>query len=254
MRPILISFGPIIVQSYAVMLVAAFLGGTWLAGKQAERLPRELAALNASQVFDLTSISLIGGLIGGRVFYLSLYWDIFRRHPQEILAFWHGGLVWYGGLIGSVFAGWVYVRVKRLSALRVADHMAPFMAVGHAIGRLGCFMQGCCYGKETTAWWAVKFPGHAQRLIPTQLIEMAGLLALYALLYRWQQPATLRHPGRLSGLYLVCYALLRWAVEALRGDQSIWWAGLTLQQIVSGGVALAGLALIAWSLRASTLK
>jgi phosphatidylglycerol:prolipoprotein diacylglycerol transferase len=244
------TLGPVQLHSYAVLMAAAFLIGTWLASQAAEMRAPAYRALTASQVIDLTGVALIGGLAGARVYYVLLYWSVFKRHPEEILAFWHGGLIWYGALFGSVGAGWVYVRLKRLSSLRVADHMAPFMALGHAIGRLGCFMQGCCYGRATQAWWGVRLPGHPEPVIPTQLLEMTGLLGLFVLLRQGQRHGTLlQYPGRASGWFLISYALLRGAIESLRGDQVVWWAGLTLQQLVSVGVGVGGLVLLAVSVR-----
>jgi phosphatidylglycerol:prolipoprotein diacylglycerol transferase len=153
--------------------------------------------------------------------------------------------VWYGGLIGGMVAGWLYVRATRLEWLRVLDHCIPFVALGHAIGRLGCFLNGCCYGKPTGAWWGVAFPGQPLPVIPTQLLEAAGLCFLYLGLRRAaRHPAIVSVPGRLLGGYLVSYAVLRFAVEFLRGDQLIVWAGLTLQQLGSMALLLVGLRLV----------
>lgn len=244
MYPVLMRWGPVAIYSYGLALVVAFLVGTWLAGRAADALPRELVAITPSQTVDLTCVSLLGGIAGARVFYVLLYWNIFMRYPQEILALWHGGLVWYGGLFGSVLIGWGYVRVKGLSALRVADHLAPFLALGHAIGRLGCFLNGCCYGKPTASWYGIWLPGYAEAVLPTQAFEMAGLLVIFLGLRQLQRPAVLMQRGRISGLYLLSYAILRFIIEALRGDQVVWWAGLTLQQFVSLFVLAGGIVLL----------
>lgn len=233
MFPILLRLGPLTVYSYGVMLVLAFLLSTWLAGQFARQLPIDRRAISSEQTVDLTCLLLLGGIVGGRLFYILLYWEVYVHYPQEILAIWHGGLIWYGGFVGGYLAGWLYARAKRLRPMRVADQIVPFGALGHAIGRIGCFLNGCCYGRPTNGWWAVRFPGHAEGVIPTQLLESAGLFLLYLVLRRLQRPEILRRPGRVFGVYVISYALLRVGVESLRGDQSTWWAGLTLQQLIS---------------------
>lgn len=226
MHPVLVELGPFTVYTYGAMMVLAFIASTWLAAKAARRLPPAERAISAEQIPDFSCVSLLGGIVGGRLFYVLLQWELFARAPQEALAIWHGGLVWYGGFLGGVAAGWLYARAKGLSFLRVLDQFIPFLALGHAIGRIGCFLNGCCYGK----------PG----VPPPQLLESAGLFAIFALLRSFQRGPVRRYPGRLFGVYLVLYAALRTGIEGLRGDQSIVWAGLTLQQLISVGVLIVG--------------
>ena len=242
MHPILLKLGPFTLYSYGVMLVIAFMLTTWLASRAARRLPNERLAIHAEQITDFTCLALLGGIMGARLLYVGLQWDFFRRVPQEIPAVWHGGLVWYGGFLGGVLAGWLYLRAKQLVFLRVMDQFIPFLALGHAIGRIGCFLNGCCYGRPTTSWYGVVFPGHAVAVLPTQLFEAAGLFLLYSVLRVLQRSSIMNRPGALFGLYLVGYAGLRFLMEFLRGDQVAWWAGLTLQQLISIGMLLAGLA------------
>jgi phosphatidylglycerol:prolipoprotein diacylglycerol transferase len=244
MHPILFTLGPFTVHTYGVLLVAGFLAATWAAVSAARRLPAELLAIDGDQLVDLACLALLGGIIGGRIVFVALHPEHFAQAPWNVLAIWHGGLVWYGGFFGGLIAGWWFIRAKRLDALRVSDQFVPFVALGHAIGRLGCYFNGCCYGKPTAAWCGVTFPGHPGPVWPTQLFEALGLCILFIALRRLQQPALLRRPGRVLGAYLAGYAVLRFAIEALRGDQAAWWAGLTLQQVISTGLLLAGAALI----------
>lgn len=244
MYPVLFQLGPIRIYAYGVALVLAFLLGTWLAARAARAWPHGRAALTPAQVVDLTCYSLLGGILGARLFYVLLYWKIFLTAPFEMIALWRGGLVWYGGMFGAIFAGWCYVRANHLSSPRVGDHMAPFMALGHAIGRLGCFLNGCCYGKPTDAWCGVVFPGQTQPVVPTQLFEAAGLMAIFLLLRRMQRSSAIERPWEISGVYLIAYAGLRFALEFLRGDQTVWRAGLTLQQVISFWVLAVGLMLV----------
>lgn len=244
MHPILATFGPFTLYTYGVMLLIAFAVSTWLAVRAARRWPPGLVAINAEQILDCFSLSLLGGIVGGRLAFIVLQWEFFLRSPGEMSAIWHGGLVWYGGLLGGLFAAWLYVRAKRLNFLRVMDQCIPFLALAHAVGRVGCFLNGCCYGRPTDHWCGAVFPGQRGPVVPVQLFESAGLLFLYGLLRGLQRPPLLSRPGWLFGIYLVLYALLRFSIEFLRGDQEIWWAGLTLQQVISILAFIVGLLLM----------
>ncbi len=240
MHPILLKLGPITLYSYGVMLVVAFLTATWFATRAAHQVPLPFRAINAEPLVDFISFSLLGGIVGARLFYIALQWDYFKQFPQELPAIWHGGLVWYGGFLGGLVAGWWYVRAQRLNFLRVLDQFIPFGAFAHAIGRIGCFLNGCCYGRPTQSWCGVRFPGHPEPLIPTQLIEAAGLLLLFLMLRRLQRPSLLSRTGWIFGSYLIGYGTLRFGVEFFRGDQTPFWCGMTLQQLVSLGIIFVG--------------
>ena len=247
MHPTLFKFGPLMLSSYGAMLILGFWACTRLAQRRARRLPPESRAITAEELIDVTSLSLLGGIVGGRLLYALLHGAWFLESPWELLKLWHGGLVWYGGFIGGLLAGWFYVRARRLDFLRVLDQCIPFLPLGHALGRIGCFLNGCCYGRPTEAWCGVLFPGHPGPVLPTQLFEAAGLCVLFLVLRLLQQPAMLRHRGRLFGLYLIGYAALRFGLEFLRGDQTVFWWGLTLQQIISVGMIVIGGILVARS-------
>ena len=243
MHPILFTLGPLTIYAYGVMMVAAFLAATWLAGHAAEALPPEVRAITAEQILDFSSVSLLAGLAGGRLLYILLQWRFFLEAPFEVFALWHGGLVWYGGFLGGMLGAWLYTRAHQLSYLRVVDQFIPFLALGHAIGRVGCFLNGCCYGKPTGTWYGVVFPGQMKAVLPTQLFEATGLFFLYIALRALQMPSVLKHPGRLLGVYLMSYAALRFALEYSRGDQAMWWMGLTLAQLISVAGFLVGIVL-----------
>lgn len=244
MYPILVKLGPVTLYSYGVMLAVAFLVSLGLARRAARRLPPALRAISAEQLADLITLSLLGGIVGGRLFYVMLSWKVFVESPAELLAIWHGGLVWYGGFLGGVLAAWLYVRAQRLRFLRVGDQVVPFLALGHAIGRIGCFLNGCCFGDPTNAWCGVVFPGASTPVLPTQLFEALGLFVLFLILRRLQEPAMLRRPGRLLGWYVAGYAGWRFLLEFIRGDQTPWWMGLTLQQLISLILLVVGLSLL----------
>lgn len=243
MYRILFHWGPVTVFSYGAMMVAAFLTATWLASRTAGRLPATQRVLSLVQIVDLFCLAMLGGVLGGRLFFVLQYWDVFVREPLEIPAIWHGGLVWYGGFLGGLVSVVAYLRFHAIPVLRGIDQFIPFVALGHGIGRIGCFLNGCCYGEVSSAWWALP-SADGQPRIPTQLLESAALLGLFLALRRLQERRVTSHAGWLFGVYLIGYAVIRFSIEFLRGDQTVFWAGLTLQQLLSVIVAAAGVTLL----------
>jgi phosphatidylglycerol:prolipoprotein diacylglycerol transferase len=226
-----------------VILVVAFLTAMWLAYRTAKRLPPGQRVLTPAQIVDVFSLAMLSGVLGARLFFVVQYWEVFVRQPLEIPAIWHGGLVWYGGFLGGLAGIIGYLRFHHIPVLRGIDQFIPFVALGHGIGRIGCFLNGCCYGKPTSAWFGVTFAQGEPSRIPTQLLESAALLGLFLVLRRLQERRAAAPVGWLFGVYLLGYAVVRFIIEFLRGDQAVVWAGLTLQQLLSAGVFLAGLML-----------
>ncbi len=241
MHPHLFQLGPLTIYTYGVALVLGFLLALGLARRAVQAQPPSNRAIEPDQLTDLCCAALLGGIVGGRLLYVILQWDVYRATPLEVFAIWHGGLIWYGGLLGGAAAAWGYLRAQRLAFLRVGDQCVPYLALGHAVGRFGCFLNGCCYGRPTTAWCGVRFPGQDVSVLPTQLFETGGLLVLWLALRRLHRPEILRQPGRVCGVYLAGYAGLRFVLEFLRGDQPMAWAGLTLQQIISLAIGAVGM-------------
>ena len=251
MHPVILRLGSFVVYSYGLMLALALLVTTWLACRVARRGAVQDVPMSVDQIMDFSCLSLLGGIFGARLLFVILQWEFYARSPEQVPAIWRGGLVWYGGFLGSLAVGWGYTRAKRIAFLRMTDQFIPFLALGHAIGRLGCFLNGCCYGRPTERWCGVLFPGHAEAVLPTQLFEATGLFLLYLVLRRLQRPVVLRRHGLIFGSYLVLYGILRFGIEFLRGDQPVWWAGLTLQQLVSFVGIAAGLVV---GMRASKVR
>ncbi|MDP3703566.1 MAG: prolipoprotein diacylglyceryl transferase [Candidatus Omnitrophota bacterium] len=231
---VLLQFGPVTIYSYGAMMVVAFVTATWLAGRAANRLAAPARVLAQAQIVDLCCLAMLGGVVGARLFFVVQHWEVFIREPLEIPAIWHGGLVWYGGFLGGLLSIVAYLQLHAMPVLRGIDQIIPFVPLGHALGRVGCFLNGCCYGKPI-----------GQTQVPTQLLESVSLLVLFLVLRRVQQRHVSAPAGRLFGLYLIGYAVIRFFIEFLRGDQTVAWAGLTLQQLLSIGALLAGGLLIA---------
>ena len=236
MHPILVKWGPITIYSYGLAMAVAFLTVIGLARRAAARDLAGHVPMQPDALIDWACWTIIGGMLGGRLLYLILNWHVYAAEPLEIVAVWHGGLIWYGGFAGGLLAQGLYFRRRGIAFLRGTDQVIPFATLGHAIGRLGCFTNGCCFGVPTSAWWGVQFPGQASRVVPTQLLEAAALGALFLILRALQTPERLRRPGTLFGSYLIGYAVIRWNVERWRAHQPIVGLGWTLHQWISVGL------------------
>lgn len=245
MHPILFTIGPITIYSYGVMLAAAVLVCTYLLSKDAKRY-------NISQetAYDLVFWCMLWGIIGARIFYIFIEWDYFSGNLLEIPMLQKGGLAWQGGFLGGTLAGIWFARRKKLSLRPLMDLAAPYVALGQSIGRLGCFFNGCCYGKPVA--WGPYFPVHHARLYPTQLFECAGLFIIFLVLKKAQTKP--HQAGFIFVFYLWLAAIERFIVEFYRGDTVPFWSGLSLAQWVSLGVFAAGLILMGVIARSKATK
>ncbi|EEF58146.1 prolipoprotein diacylglyceryl transferase [Pedosphaera parvula] len=245
MHSIAFKLGPLTVHWYGVLVALGFLSGLWTAARRGRR-----DGISAENIYDLGPWLILGSILGARTLYVISYWrEEFANKPfTEIFMIQHGGLVFYGGLIGATIASFTYVRLKKLSVWKMADAVAPSIALGYVFGRIGCLMNGCCYGRECHLPWAITYPGdHATRGIPvhpTQIYDSLLNLGLYlalAWLYRRK-----KFDGQIFALYLIAYALLRSFVEYFRGDYPIHYLGgwATPAQLVSIAIITGGLALL----------
>jgi phosphatidylglycerol:prolipoprotein diacylglycerol transferase len=226
MHPILIQWGPLTLYSYGLMAGLGFLIALAIAFWRARRM-----GLSESAIQSVAILALLGGLVGARAAYVGLHWHLYRDDLFEIVRLDHGGLVFYGGSLGGIAGAIFAARYHRLPVGRTLDLMTPAVIVAHAIGRVGCFLNGCCYGRPTQLPLGVLFPGHPFPRHPTQLYEVLALLAFVWILLKAEK--ILRHPGSLFGVYLVLYSGWRFWVEFLRGDHSLWLLGLTVYQWIS---------------------
>lgn len=254
MHKIAFKVGTFDIYWYGVLVAAGFVVGLWTASRRALR-----AGIGGEVVADLGLWLLIGALAGARALYVVSYWrESFAGRPLwEIFNIRGGGVVFYGGFIGASLACICYVRLKKLPLWKIADILAPSVALGHAIGRIGCLMNGCCYGCPTTVPWAIHFPGdhptHGQNVHPTQIYESALNFGLYGAL-EWLFRRR-RFDGQVFAAYLVCYAVLRAFVEIFRGDYTAYYLGgwATPAQVLSIFIFAAGAALW-WALSRTRVK
>ena len=225
MHPIICKIGPFTVYSYGLMLVLAFTIATTLLSHQSKRY-----GLNPGLIFDLAFIILISGIIGARIVYIILNLNYYLNNPLEIVMLPHGGFVWFGGFILGSLSCIVYLRYKGLDIYKTFDIVIPYVALAHAIGRIGCFLNGCCFGKESLHF-GLYYPAHNAILIPTQLYSCLALLGIYIILRLRQQ--RVYRKGEIFYVYLFLYSLWRFFIEFFRGDSQMFILGLSVFQIIS---------------------
>jgi phosphatidylglycerol:prolipoprotein diacylglycerol transferase len=246
MYPILFKIGNWPVYTYGVLLAAAYLAALQFAVVRARR-----AGLDSAKVMDLGIYLIIAALVGAKLMLVVVEWDTFKRNPGELLSLVRVGGVFYGGLIFAFIVGLLLVRRYRLPMWATADMYAPGIALGHVIGRLGCLLAGCCYGRETTVPWAITFTDQVARdnagtpldvpLHPTQIYDAGAELLILAVLLMLERRGRTFH-GRTFWLYILLYAISRFIVEIYRGDPRGEWLGFSTSQIVS--VALIPIAVV----------
>jgi len=217
MHPVLIQFGSVTVYSYGFLIAVGFFLGILLATREARRLGE-----NPEKILDLGFYILVAAIVGSRLFYVLTTWESYAENPLEIIKIWKGGLVFYGGFLGAATAAVVYMRLNRLPLRKTADILAPALVLGQAMGRLGCFLAGCCYGRQSDVAWAVTFTDQRclapvnTPLHPTQLYSAFTNLAIFIIL--WALSRRNRIPGRVFWTYVLLYGLTRSIIETLRGD------------------------------------
>jgi len=225
MYPIICKIGPLTVYSYGLMLVLSFSIATLLIIHQAKK-----HGLNQDLIFNLAFIILISGIIGARILYVIMNLKYYLSNPIEIIMLTRGGLAWFGGLILGSLSCIVYLRRRGLDTYKIFDLIIPYVALAQGIGRIGCFLNGCCFGKESLRF-GVYYPVHDTVLIPTQAYSSLALLGIYIIL-RIRQGQE-HPPGEILYLYFLLYSLWRFFIEFFRGDSKIFILGLTVFQFFS---------------------
>lgn len=231
MKPILFQCGFLTIYTYGVSVAVAFFTASFLATREARR-----RGLDENRIYNLTLFLLVSGIVGARLFYVGLNWDYFKTDYLEIVKLEHGGLVWFGGFIAALLAGLVFLKARRMDVLATLDLLAPYIALAQAIGRIGCFFNGCCYGKPSL--WGFYFPAHRTVLFPSQLFDSLTLLVIFVLL-------KLIPGGRRKGVVLISYFILaslqRFFMEFIRGDERPFYGPLSIFQWISVGLFILGL-------------
>ena len=252
MFPQLLQFGPVALYSYGLLVAIAFLIALLLASRLAGR-----AGLNPERVSNLGISVAVAAIVGAKVFLIFTDFSHYAKNPGQILslATLQAGGVFFGGLVAALAVAAWYMRRSGLPALRTSDTFAPAIALGHSIGRIGCFLAGCCWGKPADLPWAVTFTKPLARelvgvplgvpLHPTQLYESAAELVIFAVLWRrFHRP---HRDGAIVGLYLVLYSAFRFGIEFLRDPSELahpFGGPISFTQWTALALAACGIALL----------
>src|ERR1700746_60697 len=249
MFPRLFHIGSSGIATYGVLVPLSVLVGLWISVRNSEK-----QGIKAENAWDFGIAVVLAGIIGSKILYILVDWRAYAEHPREIfsLATLQAGGAFSGGLIAAFAVAAWFLRKYQMPALATCDAFAPGLAMGHAIGRLGCFAAGCCYGKPTTHFWGVTFthPLASQyvgtplgvALEPTQLFESAAELIIFFIL-SWMFVRK-KFDGQIFGAYLFLYGIARFFLEFLRDDPGRggpYFGGLlTGTQIIAIGLVLTG--------------
>ena len=241
MKNELFTIGPLTVYGYGAMIALGVIVAWIVTDYRAKR-----QKLDREHVFSLVIWCLLGGMLCAKLLFWITEWNEIVKSPQYILDTLSDGFVVYGGIIGGILSGWLYCRSKKIHFWKYFDLVMPAVSFAQGFGRFGCFFAGCCYGRETDAWYGITFHSssfapNGVKLIPTQLISAAGDFIICALLlwFASKKPKT----GRVAAAYLVLYGIGRFAVEFLRNDYRGSVGVLSTSQLISIGAVIGGIVL-----------
>lgn len=242
MLPKLISIGSFYIPTYGVLVALGFLAGLGTAMRLARRW-----GLPSEKITNLAVYCAIAGIVGAKLFMFLFDLGDYIRNPGQIFSMetLQAAGVFHGGFLAALLIAALYIRKQRLPVLSTMDVFAPGVAIGQAIGRIGCFAAGCCWGKECSLPWGVRFRSDFaapvpldKTLHPVQLYESAADLLIFVFLYR---RATQKHPaGQVLGLYMVLYSTARFIIEFFREHEQALIGPFSITQWIALGVFLFG--------------
>ncbi|WDP88762.1 MAG: prolipoprotein diacylglyceryl transferase [Desulfobacter sp.] len=217
MYPILLEIGSLKLYTYGLFLALGFMTAIWFTKRNAR-----FYGISHQTVSDLFFAILVSAIVGARLLYVGINFKDYQNNFLEMFKIWNGGLVFFGGFIASVAAAVIFCRIRKLEVWKTADVLAPGLALGHAVGRFGCFFAGCCYGRACDLPIAVTF-SHPESLAPlhtalhpTQLYMVGTNFVLFLILLAIQRRK--RFTGMVFLSYVMLYSLFRAVVEFFRGD------------------------------------
>jgi phosphatidylglycerol:prolipoprotein diacylglycerol transferase len=248
MHPILFKIGGIPVFSYGVLVATGVLLSLWYGRRRAARV-----GIDPDKLWSMAIYGVLAALVVAKIWLIFTAWDYYSANPREIfsVAMFQSGGTFYGGVVGAVLAVILYTHFQKMPLLPTLDVCCAAVPLGHSIGRLGCFMAGCCFGKPTDVAWAVKFtnPLAAQlagtplgiHLHPTQLYEAVLEFLNFLFLIWLGNRQTFK--GQIVGTYMILYGFERGILEFFRGDPGrglMFHDTVSLMQIVSVAMILGG--------------
>jgi phosphatidylglycerol:prolipoprotein diacylglycerol transferase len=258
--PQLFHIGRFFLPTYGVLVSLGVLVGLWVSVRNSQK-----QGINPDDAWNFGILVVLAGILGAKILYIINDWSTYAAHPGEIFSLntLQAGGVFSGGLVAAFVVAVWYVRKRHMPPLATCDAFAPGLAIGHAIGRVGCFAAGCCYGKPTNHLWGVTFTNQVahdlvgtplnQALEPTQLFESAVELAnFFILMWMFRRK---KFDGQVFGAYLILYGVARFFLEFIRDDPgrgSVFGGAMTGTQLISIFLVITGG--VIWWLRSGVPK
>lgn len=262
MHPVFLEIGPLVIHSYGIMMALALVACCFVWERLSCQRDRPTGYGSEIGVWLMVS-----ALVGARASYvIANYADYYKHHPEKILRFDEGGLIFYGGAMGAVMGLYLLARWRRDSYPGLLDSVVAGLPLGHALGRFGCFLNGCCFGRPHESIFSVRFPAktqpwydnfdhglimadatHSLALHPVQLYEAGFNLLLFVLLVRAHRRRTAN--GQILAAYLMTYPAARFFLEFMRGDPRLFWGPLSVAQITSLILFVFGIWVWTWARR-----
>ena len=248
MKNELLTLGPFTVYGYGLMIALGILAGYFTAEYRARKYKLEY-----EHIFYLVIWCVIGGFACAKLLFWITEWKSFTANPWYYFINMADGFVVYGGIIGGILSGYLYCKSRRLVFLKYFDLVMPSIALAQGFGRIGCFLTGCCYGRETDCFFSITFrhsdfAPNGVPLIPTQIYSsLLDFIHFGFLLFVAKHK---KADGQVAACYLICYSIGRFILEFFRGDLERGSVGvLSTSQFISVFAAAAGAALMVWIFR-----
>jgi len=232
----ILTIGPVTIHGYGLMIGLGVMAALLLGDYRAKKF-----GLNGDHIYGMTFSAVILGFVAARILFIITEWENFLQNPMQYLA--GAGFVVYGGIIGGALTIYGFCKIKKIDMLSYLDLMIPSVALAQGFGRIGCFLAGCCYGKETDSFLGVVFTNsdfapNGVKVLPTQLFMAGGDLIIMAILLWYAAKRPMR--GRTSALYLILYSIGRFVIEFLRNDDRGTVGALSTSQFIAIFTLLAG--------------
>lgn len=239
-----IQIGPITLHMYGIMIAIGYISAFLISEKRAKK-----QGLNPDVLYGIFWCAVFGGALGSKILYYTVNIRQVIANPSIIFNFRNGWVV-YGGIIGGVFASFLYCRIKKVDFVAYLDLVLPAVAFAQGCGRIGCFFAGCCYGRETESVLGItyshsNFAPNGVKLIPTQIYSSIGDFAIAFLLmaYARKKPAK----GKVAAGYCVLYSVGRFIIEMFRNDYRGEYGPLSTSQLISVFILAIGIGMYVWA-------
>ncbi len=233
----IITIGSVTIHGYGLMITIGLLAALFIGEARAKK-----RGLNGDEIYTFAFLCTVFGFFCAKILFCIVEWKTFIQDPLSVIK--TNGFVVYGGILGGILIAYVWCRRKKLDFWRYYDVILPSVAVAQGFGRVGCFLAGCCYGKETESAIGIAFTNssfapNGVKMIPTQLISAVGMFLIAGILFFYaRKPRTPRKEG---SLYLILYSIGRFGVEFLRNDHRGAIGVLSTSQFISIFMLIGGL-------------